>query len=45
MDRYERWADCCAHCLAAHPAVDPARSSILMVEESIVITPPATFPV
>jgi hypothetical protein len=45
MDRYERWADCCARRLAAHPAVDPARSSILMVEESIVITPPATFPV
>jgi hypothetical protein len=41
MDRYEAWADCCARGLVAHPAVDPSRSSILMVEESIVITPPS----
>jgi hypothetical protein len=41
MDRYEAWADCCARGLVAHPAVDPSRSSILMVEESIVMTPPS----
>jgi hypothetical protein len=41
MDRYEAWADCCARGLVAHPTVDPSRSSILIVDESIVITPPS----
>lgn len=40
MDRYEAWANCCARRLVAHPTVDAGQSSILMVEESIVITPP-----